>query len=210
MDVDDRRTDAIEEVARQDLHVAREHDEVAASAQQLEQARLGLRLRLRRDRHMVERQAIGLYVRAQVLVVGRDQDDLRVELLATPAPQQLLKAVVLARDEDRDALAHRGVPEPPVHGEALAHGGEVVCDIRAGARELHPQEERPAGGIGGVLVRAHDVRARVGEESGDRADDPGTVRTRRDEADRGHGGSVFRRPRLDFAYAPGTNRLRDP
>src|SRR4051812_33213350 len=41
MDVDDRHADAIEELRREDLHVACEHDQVAAALEQLEQLFLG-------------------------------------------------------------------------------------------------------------------------------------------------------------------------
>ena len=52
VDVDDLRPHRLEEGRAEDLHVARQHDQVARTAEQAEQRALGLRLRVTVDRHM--------------------------------------------------------------------------------------------------------------------------------------------------------------
>jgi hypothetical protein len=47
-DVDDRRPDRVEELAAEDLHIAREHDQVVGAAEQFEQRRR-LRIALHGD-----------------------------------------------------------------------------------------------------------------------------------------------------------------
>ena len=57
--------DPVEEARREDLHVAREHDEVDVAGEQLELPLLGLRLRLARHRDVVVRHAERLARRAR-------------------------------------------------------------------------------------------------------------------------------------------------
>ena len=59
--------------------------------------------------------------------------DVARQLAAPPAPQQLEQAVVVARDEDRHALAPRGERDPPVHPEAARR-----------PRPRTPRSQRPA------------------------------------------------------------------
>ena len=77
-----------------------------------------------------------------------------------------------------------GVGEVPLHLErpcdALA---ERALEIGPALRqvleaELHAHEERPALGVGRVLVRAEDVRVVLGKEPRDGGDDPVSVRAR--------------------------------
>ena len=105
MDVDQRHAYALEEVAREDLHVAGEDDQVGSAREELEHARLCLRLASLLDRHVLEGKAEGSDVCLEVRVVGDDEGDLGVELVAAPSPEQVEQAVILPRDEDRDALA---------------------------------------------------------------------------------------------------------
>ena len=166
-----------QEVADEDLHVAREHDQVEAAGELLEHRRLGLRLRLRRDRHVHERDAEARDVVLDVAVVGQHEPDVGVELAAAPAPQQVEQAVVLARDEDRDALAIGRVGDRPLHRERL---GDLRRErpLQLGAAEVEPveverhaHEERPAGRVGRVLVGVEDVRAVLEQEARDGRDD---------------------------------------
>ena len=52
-------------------------------------------------------------------MVGDHRHDVRVELAAAPAPEQVEQAVVVAGDEDRDAPALAPPADLPVHLEAL-------------------------------------------------------------------------------------------
>ena len=69
MDVDHRDRQLVEKVAGQDLHVPREHDEVAVAAQQLEQLVLRLRLVVALHGNVVVRDAIRLHVLPEIGVV---------------------------------------------------------------------------------------------------------------------------------------------
>jgi hypothetical protein len=96
--------------------------------------------------------------------------------------------VVVARDEDHDALAAARVVHPPLHPERLADlEPERVLELRTALLEpveveLGAHEEHPALGVGRVLVGAEDVRVTVREEAGDGGDDPMPVGARDEDA----------------------------
>ena len=111
-----------QEVAAEDLHVAREDDEVEVlTVQQLEHPRLGRGLLALGHGHVLVARAEALDVGGVVGMVGDHQRDLAVQLAAPPAPQQVEQAVVLARDEHGDALGPPRVVQAPLHREALGH-----------------------------------------------------------------------------------------
>jgi hypothetical protein len=183
VDVDDRRAHRPQERRREDLHVAGEHDQVELARQRVEQLRLGLGLGVTGDRDVPERDVEARRLALQLAVVGDDQRDLRVQLAAPVAPQQLGQAVVVARDEDRHPLAMLGVLEPPAAGpEPGAHLlGELRLErvgrlLQPVELELQPHEELAAVGVGGVLVGLEDVAAAVAQERRDLGDDPRPVR----------------------------------
>ncbi len=188
MDVDDRRADAIEEAARQDLHVAREHDQVEAPGEQLELALLGRGALAAVHGDVLEARAQPAHVVAEVGVVGDHEAHLDRQLAAPPAPEQVEQAVVLARDEDRHALGRLRVDDPPLHAHRRAHlGGERVGERgtapgEAREVELHAQEEAPALVVGRILVGLRDVGALLEQEPRHRRDDPGAVAAHRDQA----------------------------
>ena len=176
-------------VPREDLHVAGEHDEVDLAGEELEHPLLGLAVGRARDRDVVERHAEAGDVVRVVGVVGDDGDDVGVELAAAPAPEQVEEAVVVARGEERHALALARVGEAPVHRERPADvARRTRARARRGARarlvepELHAHEERAALGVGRVLVGAEDVGVALGEEARDRGDDPVPVGARDEQA----------------------------
>ena len=96
MDVDHRQPEPLEELAAEDLHVARQDHDVAALTQQLQHARLSLGLAFLADGHMGVREPEGLHVGPQVVPVRDHLNHVRVQLVAAPAPQQLKHAVILA------------------------------------------------------------------------------------------------------------------
>src|SRR5205085_2740113 len=93
MDVDRGRRHPVEGLGREDLHVAREDDEVDAR-QQLEQLRLGRRLVSRRQ--LVKRQPERRYALAQVGVVRDDERRAALELALLEPPQEVEQAVAVA------------------------------------------------------------------------------------------------------------------
>jgi hypothetical protein len=183
VDVDHRHAELIEERAREDLHVAREHHDVAAPGQHAQDLPLGLRLRLRRHRDVHERHPEGLDIGPVPLVVGDDDGDLGVELAAPTPPQQVEQAMLVARGHDRHALRPVGGREAPVErqrpgdalGEAPLEAGDVVEPLE---RELHAHEEAPTLGVGRVLVGDRDVRALLEQERRHRGHDPVPVGAR--------------------------------
>ena len=99
-----------------------------------------------------------------------------MQLAAPAAPEEVQQAVVLARDQHRDALGAPGVVQAPLHREALGHLArerprEVLAERVDG--EGHAHEEGAALGIGRVLVGGDDVRVARGQEPRDRRDDAG-------------------------------------
>ena len=105
-----RCCEALDELGGEDLHVAREHDEIDRVLLEQRDLRGLLRgLGLGRDREHAIGHAELRRDRRELLVVADDQRDLAGELARAVAQQQVVEAVVGARDEDRDALAARGV-----------------------------------------------------------------------------------------------------
>ena len=82
------------QVVGQDLHVAREHDEVdLVLLDALHEPRLGLRLGVGGDRHVLELEAVGLHEWLGIEVVGDDQGHLDLQVAGPRAEQQVVEAV---------------------------------------------------------------------------------------------------------------------
>lgn len=127
------------------------------------------------ERHTERADGLG-----QVGVVGHDHGDVDVELSALRTPQQLHEAVIVLRDEDRDALAAGHVVQRPLHAEALGDGRDVGFECRARRCQTvevddRALEEATALGVGRVLIERDDVRAVMSEHAGDGGDDAGLV-----------------------------------
>ncbi len=135
MDVDRRHPHPLQEVAAEDLHIARQHQQLGIAAQELEQSHLGLLLAALRHRHVVEGDSRGERLGLDVGVVGDHRHDLRVQLTTTPTPQQVQQAMVMAGDEDRDALALAPPANSPVH---LKAPGDLRLEARLQPIALEP------------------------------------------------------------------------
>jgi hypothetical protein len=181
VDVDQRHAEPLEEVAGEDLHVARQHDHVDIACEQLEQPGLGFGLAVRRHGDVLEGDAERAHVILEVGVVGGDQGQVGVEGAATPAPEQVEHAVLVAGDQDRHPLALIRVRHAPPHvkgfGDVQPEGLLELAtgQVHLGGRELHPHEEAAVLRVGGVLVRADDVGSMAKEKARDRGDDPRAV-----------------------------------
>jgi hypothetical protein len=173
VDVDDPRRVAVDELAAQDLHVARQHDgvvDVPSGASGI------LLLRsLGGDREELETMpkcsAIG-----QTRMIAHDQGDLAAELAGAVAEQEVVEAMVVARDEDRDPLDVLLVVELPAHLEAVGDLADRRLErepvgVHLGAIERDPLEELAGDGIG-VLIRVEDVRPVSVEELRQSRDEP--------------------------------------
>ncbi len=131
VDVDHRGIGAAQEVARQDRHVARQHDEGDPPGDELQLALLNRGLRLATHRDLRVRHADDATSAAGSGWVGDDLHDLNRQLAAPPSPQQVEQAVVVAGDEHRDGGRHRHVPHPERHAEPGGDvGGEPALQLR--------------------------------------------------------------------------------
>jgi hypothetical protein len=193
VDVDHGPPELREELLREHLHVAGEHDEVdALLAQQRELALLLLALVLLPDRE----DAIGdpelPRDPLEIRVVAHDQRDLAAELPGLVAQEQVVEAVVGARDEDRHAFHVIRPGEAPGHREARGDLGERALERQAVGEQLGDVEvdalEEEARLRVGVLVGLEDVGAVPVKDLGQRGDDPAAVGAA-DEQRRGLGGA---------------------
>src|SRR6185295_7414182 len=122
---DDAVAEALHEGRAQDLHVARQHDQVDALAlQQLNLFRLLLQLGLGRDRQDQKWDRLVLGDPRQIGPIADDQPDVAGQLAAAMAPEQVVQAVVILRHEDGDAPLFALVVQPQIHAEALRDLGE--------------------------------------------------------------------------------------
>src|SRR5262249_17632603 len=120
VDVDDAPREARHELAAQDLHVAREDDEIDLPRfDELGLALLLLGLVLLRDRDVDELHAELRRDVLEIRVVADHERDVAIELAGPMAQQEVVEAVVVARYEDRRALPAPRVEEPILHREAL-------------------------------------------------------------------------------------------
>ena len=209
MDVDRLHTHPLQEVAAEDLHIARQHQQLGIAAQELEQSHLGLLLAALRHRHVVEGDSRGERLGLDVGVVGDHRHDLRVQLTTTPTPQQLLQAMAVARDQNRDALSLSPPTEPPVDLKPRGNlfdefPPQTLMSDSLSQEELGAQEEPPTTGIRGVLMGGDDVRAPLEQKARHSGDDP-----RKFAADWGARGGmpyVFVRSKLEDAARASTKR----
>ncbi len=126
------RVQRFEKRLREHLHVAREHDQIdALGLEQLELAALLLVLGRGGHREDPVRDAELPGERGVIGMVAHDQRDLAGELPRAMAQQQVVEAMVVARNEDRDALDRVRPGEAPGHREALAR-----------LRAMAPESER--------------------------------------------------------------------
>ena len=173
---------ALDEVAGQDLHVAGEHDQVdALRLEQRQLARLLLRLVLARDREDLEagcRSARRVGRRSGwLLTIERD---LAGQLAGAMPPEQIHQAVLVARDEDRDALPLGRVGELPAHARSASATSPMPRSrlTRSVCSSVRSKRMRwknwPGDGVG-VLVGVEDVRAVAVQHLGERRHDAAPV-----------------------------------
>ena len=176
--------------------------------EQPDDPRLLLLLPALRRGQVVERDAVGLDLGPQVVVVGDHQGDLGVEFPLLVPPEQVDQAVAVLRHEDRQPLGAVGEGRPVIHavlpGERGEGGVEVApAQAEAPALDLDPQEEPAALGVTDELVGAQDVPVVQGDEARDRSDEPPVVGAVDQEADIvAHGGPSVRMQDVDPVRRP--------
>ncbi len=172
---------ALEEATGKYAHVARKDHELDVSGQDCGHLILG------RGRPVPEgdvrvRNAEGLDVGLVVGMVRDHADDLRIEVSPPRTPEQVQQTVLLTRDQHGDATRLVRIGEPPIHAERLGdvrHEAPLEIVARAAFQtERHPHVERPALGLGRVLVRLDDVRPLLEQEARNSCDDARAVGAR--------------------------------
>ena len=123
MDVDAAPREFCREPVRQNLHVAREHDDVGARlADQPPHVGFLLHFRFARHRQIVEGNALEIDMRIGLApVVGDDSDRLHVEFADPPAIDEIDEAMVRFRDEDHHALLFGARPHLPDERKLLGY-----------------------------------------------------------------------------------------
>ena len=133
-------------------------------------------------------------------MVADDQRDLAVELARAMSQQQVVEAVVVLRDEQRQALVLRAIGDAPVELEALRGFGDGPLQADPVGVELaqvdaDPLEELPLGLVG-VLVRVEDVGPVAVEQLGQPRHDAAAIGAADEQRGRvlgspsGHGAAV--------------------
>ena len=166
---------------RQDLHIARQHDDVGTvfcdqTRDLIERWLLVLRI----DRHVDERDAMPLDHAAQVVVVGNHAGNVAIQFVAVPAVQQVRQAVGLAAGHQHHAFLLRRVGDAPLHGEfpgdrrkrlietVQVEGQRIGTDFMA--------HEKPAALRVRMVARFGDPAVVGRQEVTDLGDDAGAVR----------------------------------
>ena len=110
-------------IRRQDLHVARQHQQLRIHLlEQLDDALLLLGFATIDHRQVVKRNAVPLGEAAQILVVGDDRDDFNGQRSGAVSMQHAVEAVSVLRDRDHGAALALDFVEFPGHAEAIADG----------------------------------------------------------------------------------------
>lgn|SRR6266487_1024935 len=105
MNIDDLVWIGIDEEWLQDLHIAREDQEVDFVLDESEDALLVCFARLLCDRKIVVGHVVHAGEWLQLLVIADDEGDIHRQFAAFPAPQQIDQAMIEFRDKYRRALA---------------------------------------------------------------------------------------------------------
>ncbi len=181
MDVDDLPGEVAAQLVRQDLHVPGEDDQLDVElGDQLPQAVLRGRLRVLRDRHVVERLAVERGHVRQVGVVADNADDVDRHALIALAVQQVHQAVRRLADQHQRAQAAADDVDLPGHAEPFRHRSERRGEGLASGRlldverHLHAHEEQARRRVP-ELLRLGDVAAVLGQHARDGVHDPGAV-----------------------------------
>lgn len=120
-----------DELVREYLHVARQHDETAAVfADKGDLLLLDFPFVLFCDRKDEVGNAIEVGDPLIVGMIGDDQRNLALQLAALMAVEQVLQAVVILGDEDGNARPVGGTGQPPVHLEVVGDGTKMLREPR--------------------------------------------------------------------------------
>lgn len=178
VDVDDLAAHSGAEHGREDLHVARQDDELdVVLLDQLEDLALLLGLGVLGDGQVVELDAVAASQGFKVGVVGDDDGDVDPELARLGAEQQVVEAVADLGDHDQYAHLAGDGPDIVVHLQVGCQGLEGGFQgLRGGDEaEVHAHEELVGDWVG-KLLQVHHVDALAGEDARHGVDDTWLIR----------------------------------
>ncbi len=180
VNVDDAAGKGLHEGGAENLHVARQDDEVRSGfAEQFDLAGLDGRFIVRRDGDVVERNAVAFGQPAVIGMVGQDQGDVDGPFAAFMTGENVVKAVPLPGDHHGHAQAGVGQPQAPLDAARTGHGLELFVEPAERQAEpfefpFHAREEHALGRVD-VLIQGDDVAVVLGDEGGQGGDDPALV-----------------------------------
>ena len=178
VNVDDAALHGAADLVGEDLHVARQDDELNVfGGDQVEELALRLGLRVLRDGDIEEGDAVELGNGRQVRVIADDRDDVDGHALRLLAVQEVSEAVALTGDHDDGAQLAAQVVDAVHGGEFLGDAGQALIDGRAPLRgvDLDAHEEGTRVGVA-ELLGLDDVAAGPTNHAGHGVHDTGAVR----------------------------------
>ena len=178
VDVDDAALHGAADLVGEDLHVARQDDELnVLGGDQVEELALRLGLRVLRDGDVEEGDAVELGDRRQVRVVADDRDHVNGQALRLLAVQEVGQAVTLARHHDDGAQLAAQVVDAVGGTEFFGDAGQTLIDGRAALRRVNLDAHEKGTRVGvAELLRLDDVAAGLADHAGHGVHDPGAVR----------------------------------
>ncbi|KAF1858298.1 hypothetical protein Lal_00014799 [Lupinus albus] len=208
VDVDRPALQGLAQPRRQDLHVARQHDQVdAVGVQQLDDARLlgelGRFAGTGLERQVVEWDIVTGRELVEVHVVRHDRRNLHRQQAAAVAEQQVVQAMADLGHHDQHARFAPGVVQCTVRPQVLAQRAEAGAQQFVGhrvvfQREVHAHEEQLRFRIA-ELGRVDDVAAVFGQKARDAQHDTAVVQAGQGDADDNEPPIPPRRPPRRYA-----------
>jgi len=184
VDIDRPALQGIAQPRRQDLHVARQHDQVdAVGVQQFDDARLlgelGRFAGTGLERQVVERDIVTGRELVEVHVVRHDGRNFHRQQAAAVAEQQVVEAMADLGHHDQHARLALGVMQCAVRTQVLAQRAEAGAQQFVGhrvvfQREVDAHEEQLRFRIA-ELGRVDDVAAMFGQKTRDAQHDAAVV-----------------------------------
>ena len=178
MDVDDPSGHRVTERGRNDLHVAREHDQIGAGflpnrGDLLE----GGVFVFGAHGNAMERHAFALDLRAQRFVISDHAGELERELSGAPAPEQIGETMAEGGNHEDDAQPGLGRAQCPFGAELFREGPEGIAQCgqffaKRGGINLHAAKKPTRLGIGKLMNRdqVSAMRRDPAGDAGEQAD----------------------------------------
>ena len=178
VDVDDAALHGAADLVGEDLHVARQDDELNVfGGDEVEELAFRLGLRVLRDGDVQEGDAVELGDGRQVRVITNDRDHVDGQALRLLAVQEVGEAVTLARHHDDGAQLAAQVVDAVGGAEFFRDAGQPLVDRGAPLRgvDLDAHKEGTRVGVA-ELLRLDDVAAGLTDHAGHGMHDARAVR----------------------------------